>query len=109
MGERIFFLSRVREGVSLEEAERFLRERDIPMGNSLQAITRYTVGRVDGWLFDDQGALPYDFIDAIDVTSVADYHQEIAELEGTPEWQQFVEEWGSHIGEVVAVYGRALE
>jgi hypothetical protein len=108
MAERIFFLNKLREGVSREEGDRFLLERDIPMGRSIPAITSYVVTKLEGQVFDASGA-PYDYLDVLEVTSVADYHAAIAELEKTREWREFVAEWERHVGESVAVYGTVLE
>jgi hypothetical protein len=108
VAERIFFLNKLREGVSREQGDRFLLERDIPMGLSIPAITSYVVTRLEGQVFDEHGA-PFDYIDVLEVTSVADYHAAIAELEKTEEWHEFVAEWEQHVGASVAVYGTVLE
>lgn len=110
MGERIFFLNRLREGVSREQGDRFLLERDIPLGRSVPSITSYEVTRLEGRLFDEEG-VPYDYLDVVEVTSVADYHADIARLEQTDEWHRFVAEWQAHVDaeRSLPVYGRALE
>jgi hypothetical protein len=110
MAERIFFLNKLREGVSSDQGDRFLLERDIPMGRSIPAITSYVVTKLEGQVFDAQGA-PFDYLDVVEVTSVADYHAAIAELEKTDEWHEFVAEWEAHVDtdRSVAVYGTVLE
>ena len=87
MAERIFFLNRLREGVSRQQGDRFLLERDIPMDRSVPSITSY------------------------EVTSVADYHADIARLEGTDEWHAFVAEWEQHVDRErsVPLYGTVLQ
>jgi hypothetical protein len=108
MAERIFFLNKLREGVTREEGDRFLLERDIPMGRSIPAITSYVVTRLERNVFDE-GKPDFDYLDVLEVTSVADYHAAITQLEGTPEWEEFVADWQRHIGESVAVHGTVLE
>jgi hypothetical protein len=108
MAERIFFLNKLRDGVSREQGDKFLLERDIPMGRSIPAITSYVVTKLEGQVFDAQG-LPYDYLDVVEVTSVADYHAAIAVLEKTDEWREFVAEWEAQVGESLAVYGTVLE
>jgi hypothetical protein len=110
MAERIFFLNRLREGVSREQGDSFLLERDIPVGRSIPSITSYTVTRLEGRLFDSNG-VPYDYLDVVEVTSVEGYYADIARLEGTDEWRAFVSEWEAHIDSErsLPVYGTVLE
>ncbi|MGH3004760.1 MAG: hypothetical protein ACRDOS_02440 [Gaiellaceae bacterium] len=110
MAERIFFLNKLRDGVSREQGDRFLLERDIPMGRSVPAITSYTVTRLEGRLFDEDG-VPYDYLDVVEVTSVDDYYADIARLEQTDEWHEFVAEWEAHVDRMrsLPVHGTVLE
>ena len=110
MAERIFFLNKLRDDVSCEQGDRFLLDRDIPMGRSIPAITSYVVTKLEGQVFDADG-VPFDYLDVLEVTSVADYHAAIAELEKTDEWHEFVAEWQAHVDadRSLAVYGTVLE
>lgn len=110
MAERIFFLNKLRDGVSREQGDRFLLERDIPLGRSLPSITSYTVTRLEGRLFDADG-VPYDYLDVIDVTSIEDYHADIARLQPTEDWRAFVADWEAHIDpeRSLPIYGTLLE
>ena len=109
MGERIFFLNRLKDGVSREQGDRFLLERDIPMSRAVPSITSYSVSRLHGSVVDDRG-IPFDYLDVIEVTSVEAYRADIARLEGTDEWEAFVAEWNAHVdaGRSLAVYGSEL-
>jgi hypothetical protein len=109
MAERIFFLNKLRAGVSREQADTFLLERDIPLGRSIPSITSYSVTRLEGRLFDGDG-VPYDYLDVLEVTSVEAYYADIARLEGTDEWREFVAEWQAHIDQSrsLPVYGSVL-
>ena len=109
MAERIFFLNKVRDGVSVDAAEQFLRSRDIPMAATVPSIKRYSVVRVDGWVSGAGDATPYDFIDVLDLSSVDDYRRDIKQREGTPDWDEFVQEWSQYIGDAVAVHGHELD
>jgi hypothetical protein len=106
--ERIFFLNTLRDGVGREAGDRFLRERDIPLGRSISAITSYAVTRLEGHVFDGD-PLPYDYVDVLEVASVAAYRAAIAELEKTQGWHDFVAEWQRHVGGSLAVYGTVVE
>lgn len=109
MAERIFFLNRLREGVTREQGDRFLLERDIPMSRSVPSITSYSVSRLEGRVLDDED-LPYDYLDVIEVTSVEDYRADIARLEQTEAWHEFVAAWSAHVDadRSLAVYGTEL-
>lgn len=95
MADRLIFLNTVRDGVSVERAEQFLRTRDIPVATEwVPSILAYHVTRVHNRLFDDAGtAPPYHFVDFVEVSSVEDYYRDIAALEGTPHWTDFDREW----------------
>ncbi len=96
----VFFLNKLREGVTGENYEQWVREVDYPTARALKTIKSYVVARTPATL---EGApSPYDYIERVDVTDIEAYK---AELAGAPGMEEFFAQWSSRVGESVAVYG----
>ena len=50
MATRVYFLNTLKEGVNVEDYERWVRERDYPYARSLNSINSYDVTPVAGAL-----------------------------------------------------------
>jgi hypothetical protein len=105
MALRVFFLNKLREGVDAEDYERWVREVDYPLARSAPPIQRYDVTRLEG-LVQGEGAPPYDYLEVVEITDLDDYRQALA---GGPEMEEFFKQWGSYVGESVAVHGELIE
>jgi hypothetical protein len=99
----VFFLNKLREGVSGAQYEQWVREVDYPTARSLKTITSYVVHRIDATL--EGGAAPYDYIERVEVTELAAYRAELAGGEGM---QDFFRQWSAHVAESVAVHGEEI-
>jgi hypothetical protein len=99
----VFFLNRLREGVTADQYEHWVREVDYPKARSLKSIESYVVNRIDGTL--EGGLAPYHYIERVEVTNLTDYQHELEEGEGM---EEFSRQWSEHIAESVAVHGEEI-
>jgi hypothetical protein len=99
----VFFLNRLRPGASGADYERWVREVDYPTARSLPPIKSYVVAKMAATL-DGQPA-PYDYIERVEITDLDDYRAALAD----PSMEAFANEWSSHIGESIAVYGEEID
>jgi hypothetical protein len=106
MAHRVFFLNKLREGVTPSEYERWVREVDYPFARSIPSIDSYVVARLDATL-DGDGSTPYDFIEVVEVTDLDAYKADLST--DRPEIQAFDEDWLKYVGEAVAVIGQVIE
>lgn len=106
MTTRVFFLNRLAPGVDGSDYERWVREVDYPKARSLQSIKSYEVVRLDGHLRSADESLPADYIEVVEVTTLAEYR---AELDSLPGREEFVAELRSYIGDAQQVFGTLIE
>jgi hypothetical protein len=99
----VFFLNRLREAVTREQYEQWVREVDYPKARALSTISSYVVNRIDGTLEGKDA--PYHYIERVEVTDLAAYQQELQAGEGM---EEFFQEWSAHVGESVAVHGEEI-
>jgi hypothetical protein len=104
MAERVFFLNRLRDGVSAADYERWIREVDYPFARSLKTIESYVVTRLTRTL--DGNPPPWGYLEVVEITDVAAYR---AELAAGPAMEAFAREWSSFVGESIAVAGEVIE
>jgi hypothetical protein len=95
----VFFLNKLRSGVTAADYERWVREVDYPTARSLHTIKSYVVARMDSTL--DGGAPPYDYVERVEITDVDDYRREL----GRQEMGDFSSQWSSRVGESIALVG----
>lgn len=74
MPQTVFFLHRLRPGITPEEYEAWVEEVDYPRVRTYQNILEYSVMRITDGL--DRDAPPYDYIERVVVTDVESYQQE---------------------------------
>src|SRR5215204_1630793 len=99
----VFFLNRLRQGVTPERYEQWVREVDYPKARALATINSYVVNRIDGTLEGSQA--PYHYVERVEVTDLAAYQQELQAGEGM---EDFLRQWSAHVGESVAVHGEEI-
>lgn len=101
MGSRVFILNRLHVSADPTEYERWVREVDYPVARALPAITSYEVYRLDGPL--REGAVPYDYIEVVEVTDLDDYR---ADLGGLP--AEFSRSWRGYVADSTAVHSTKI-
>ncbi len=106
MAHRVFFLNKLREGVTPAEYERWAREVGYPFARSITSIDDFVIARLDATL-DGGGSPPYDFIEVVEVADLQAYKADLST--DRPEIQAFDEEWLKYVGEAVAVIGEVIE
>ena len=94
MTTHLCFLVKLREGVTADEFETFLRDVEHPLLREIPSAVRQRALRVQGFFEDVGRPLPAHFVDVIEVTDVDTYGEELAAAEGTPAFERFVEGWG---------------
>ena len=106
MAHRVFFLNKLREGVSPADYESWVREFDYPFARQIPSIKSYVVTRLDASLEGGERP-PYDFLEVVEVTDIEAYKADLST--DKPEIQAFDEQWLKYVGEAVAVYGEVVE
>lgn len=74
----VYWLVKLRPGVSAEAYQRFVQTVDYPEIPNIASIRSYRSNRVAGSLPEGK-ALPFDFIDVVEVTDLAAYARDLAE------------------------------
>jgi hypothetical protein len=98
----VFFLNKLRPGASSADYERWVQEVDYPTARALPPIRSYVVAKMASTL-DGQPA-PYDYIERVEITDIDDYRAALAD----PSMTAFANEWSSHVGESVAIFGEEI-
>jgi hypothetical protein len=99
----VFFLNRLREGMSTEQYEQWVRDVDYPTARALKTISSYVVHRCDATFEGEKP--PYDYIERVEVTDLEAYRQELQSGEGM---EGFFEQWSAHVGESIAIHGEEV-
>lgn len=89
MPQTIFFLARLRPGVTPEEYEAWVERVDYPRVRTISAILEYRVMRITAGLEGEKP--PFDYIERVVVTDVEAYQHERKSRADRP---QFIEEIG---------------
>ena len=104
MAQRVFFLNRLHDGADPDEYEAWIRRVDYPVARAQDAITSYTVTRIEGPL-SGEGASPYDYLEVIEITDL-DAYRALGEL---PEFKQLLHEWSQYVAEAEMIHGDVIE
>lgn len=99
----VFFLNKLREGVTGAQYEQWVREVDYPTARALKTIRSYVVHRIDATL--EGGTPPYQYIERVEITDLAAYREELAHGAGM---EGFFAQWSAHVAESVAVHGEEI-
>lgn len=100
----VFFLNKLREGITGENYEQWVREVDYPTARALKTINSYVVAKTPTTL--EGNPSPYDYIERVEVADIDAYRQELAGAEGM---EEFFQQWSARVGESVAVFGDEIE
>jgi hypothetical protein len=106
VARRVAFMVKLRDGVSADDYERFVRDVTYPFVRGVDSIRSYSVVRVRG-LLEGGGELPYDFVETGEIDDFDAYMAELSPER--PEVKTFDEQWLAHVAEAVAVYGDVIE
>ena len=87
----VFFLARLRNGVTPEAYEQWVRSFDYPTAQSIPSILSYKTHRIAGPY--RQAHTPYDYIEVVEVTNIDDYRRELAELSQAQELRRQIVEY----------------
>ena len=104
MGQRVFFLNKLHDGVDPQEYEDWVRRVDYPVVRAQGAIESYTVTRIEGTL-SGEGESPYDYLEVSEITDLESYRA----LGSLPEFEQLLEEWSHYVAEAVMIHGDVIE
>jgi REDY-like protein HapK len=104
MARRVFFLNRLHEGADAAEYEAWIRGVDYPVARAQDAITSYTVTRIEGTL-SGEGESPYDYLEVIEIEDLEAYRA----LGEKPEFEQLLREWSEYVAEAVMIHGEEIE
>ena len=104
MAQRVFFLNRLHEGADPAGYEAWIRRVDYPVARAQEAITSYTVTRIEGTL-SGEGESPYDYLEVIEISDLEAYRA----LGDKPEFQQLLREWSEFVAEAVMIRGEVID
>jgi hypothetical protein len=82
-----FVLIKLRDGIGVDDYERFIQTFDYPAVPSLQTIRHYRTHRIRPEDKDPR-QLPWDYLERIDITDREAYEQELAASEGFAEFKR---------------------
>jgi hypothetical protein len=108
MKKRVFFLTRLREGVDPADYERFLRETDYPLTRKLLPVSYYQATRLEGRAVS-KGEVPFEYIEVLDVD---DYEAYTDTFESpSPEVADLIQRVFSYVDDKTALdlYGEIVE
>jgi hypothetical protein len=99
----VFFLARLRHGVTPEAYEAWVRSFDYPTAQSIPSILSYKTHRIRGPF--RQAELSYDYIEVVEITDLEAYRRDLEELPQAQELRRqivaYLEPSDSYWGQVV--------
>jgi hypothetical protein len=87
----VFFLARLRDGVTPEAYEQWVRSVDYPTARAIPSILSYKTHRIAGPY--RQATTQYDYIEVVEVTNIDEYRRELAELPPAQELRRQIIEY----------------
>jgi hypothetical protein len=105
MAQRVFFMNTLKPGVKPEDYEDWVRRVDYPIARKQESIQSYVVTRLDGMLNGD-GDPPFQYLEVIEITDLDAYR---GGMQGNPEFEKLLEEWGTYVADSVMVHGEVIE
>ena len=100
----VFFLARLRHGVTPEAYETWVRSFDYPTARSIPSIRSYKTHRLQGAF--RQAAVSYDYIEVVDITDLEAYRRDLAEL---PQAQELRRQIGMYLEPSDSYWGQVVE
>lgn len=105
MTQRVFFLNTLREGVTPDEYESWVRSVDYPLARGLPEINSYIVTRIDGHLAGNDPE-PFQYLEVLEVTDVDEYR---TMMDTSTEFKGLMDEFSKYIASTVALYGEVID
>jgi len=99
----IFFLTKLVDHDKRKEYENWVREVDLPAVLAWPCTADYRVVRIEGTVFEGVAVPNYDYIEIMEVTSLAAYLEAVA---GSP--ASLFAEFATHIGPFDAAIGTVV-
>lgn len=100
----VFFVSRLKEGVTPEAYEKWLVEFDYVKAGQVPSILSYRTHRIQGHL-GDGAPKPFDYLEVLEVTDIAAY---LREAEEHPAMQAVKSQWGDYVEAVHVLHGEFI-
>jgi hypothetical protein len=101
----VFFLLKLKPGVSSEDYERWVREVDYPLAKGLGSIVDYRNHRLGGPLEAGAPAPSCDYLERVEVTDLEAYRRDLE----SPEGRELGRQWAGFVGEHAAWTGEEVE
>jgi len=105
MERQTLFFNRLKEGVSAEDYEQWVRERDYPTARALSTMVRYEILRLGELVRPGAIDVPADYLEIATVTSYEEYD---AELQGMAGREEFLTELRSYVECLLVVRSQAV-
>lgn len=105
MAIQTLFFNRLKEGVTPEAYEAWVRERDYPTARALSSIRSYEIMRLDEPARPGGIDVPADYLEVVTVTTYEEYESELASMLGRDE---FVAELRSFVDCVLVVRSHTI-
>jgi hypothetical protein len=100
MQTRVFLFYKLKPGIDRAAFERRARDVEARLAADATPITSYALTRLEGALDDDSTA-PYDYVEALEVTTLEDYK----EVGADPAVKAFLDDWERDVESYRIVHG----
>jgi hypothetical protein len=100
METRVFLFYRLKSGVEREAFEQRARDVEARLAGASPAISSYALTRLEGVL-DSAEPVPYDYLESMEVTSLADYQA----VGNDPDVAAFLRDWEEDVASYAIVHG----
>lgn len=100
----VFWMSRLKPGVTAADYEKWVREFDYVKAKALSSILSYRVYHLRDSFLED-GRKPFDYLEVIEVTDLDTYRHQLAEH---PAAQAIAEAWGNYVELVHSLSGEFI-
>lgn len=100
----VFWLSNLKAGVEAAAYERWVRQTDYRLAESVGCIEHYRVVRVSGPV-EGEGKAPFDYIEVLEVTDIEAYR---AALKDDPAIQNIIAEIDQYVYGIGSAWGTPI-
>jgi hypothetical protein len=101
----VFFFGKLKPGADAQAYENWVREYDYPTGAAkAKSLKFYRAYRVKE---ESKAALPYDYVEHIDITSKEDYEHDMAQ----PWFKELIAQWSNFMDneKMLMIYADVIE
>lgn len=99
---RLFLLTNTEGDPS--EFDRLVRQQLLPLVQDFDSVRSYEVFRVDGVVESSDHVQPPQYVDVIEVTSLAEYLKDLEDILTTSAGNEFEDSWTELVGSFISVY-----